>query len=138
VRIAVVADDLIWATRLADAVRGAGADPVLVRSAAALGEALAGTDRAIVDLTARAYDPLAAIAHAHAAGRRVLAVGQHDDADLRRRALAAGAERVFAYRALFERGTEKLARWLASPTPRERPVRLEHPPGPRRAPATSR
>ena len=48
----------------------------------------------IVDLTARAYDGIAAIAAAHAAGRPVLAVGQHDDVALRRRALAAGADRV--------------------------------------------
>jgi hypothetical protein len=34
----------------------------------------------------------------------VLAVGQHDDVDQRKRALARGAERVLAYRKLFEDG----------------------------------
>ena len=66
----------------------------------------------IVDLTARAYDGVDAIAVAHAAGRPVLAVGQHDDADLRRRALAAGADRVHPYRQLFEDGPRQMTRWL--------------------------
>ena len=116
-RVAIVADDLIWATRLADAVRAAGAEPVAARSGHGLAAALARSERAVVDLTARAYDPLVAIADAHAAGRRVLAVGQHDDAGLRRSALAAGAERVYAYRKLFQDGAATIAAWLASPTP---------------------
>ena len=66
----------------------------------------------IVDLTARAYDGVEAIARARAAGRPVLAVGQHDDAQLRRRALAAGADRVHPYRQLFEDGPRQIARWL--------------------------
>ncbi len=85
---------------------------VPVRSAAGLASALADVDRVIVDLTARAYDGVEAIAHAHAAGRPVLAVGQHDDAELRRRALAAGADRVQPYRLLFEDGPRQMARWL--------------------------
>ena len=64
-------------------------------------------------MTARAYDPIAAIALAHSAGRAVLAVGQHDDVALRRRALAAGADRVRPYRRLFEDGPRQLAAWLA-------------------------
>ena len=112
-RVAILADDLIWATRLADLVRGAAGKAVPVRTAAALVAALPGVDRVVIDLTARAYDGVAAIEIAHAAGRPVLAVGQHDDAELRRRALAAGAGRVFAYRRLFEDGPRQLAAWLA-------------------------
>jgi hypothetical protein len=67
----------------------------------------------IVDLTARAYDGIAAIATAHAAGRPVLAVGQHDDVDLRRRAKAAGADRIHPYRLLFEDGPRLVAAWVA-------------------------
>ena len=70
-------------------------------------------DRVIVDLTARAYDGVDAIVVARAAGRPVLAVGQHDDLDLRKRALAAGADRVYAYRKLFEDGPATLAAWIA-------------------------
>ncbi len=89
-------------------------EAVSVRSAAGLEAALAGVDRVIVDLTARAYDGVAAISVGRGAGRPVLAVGQHDDADLRRRALAAGADRVHPYRQLFEDGPRQLGRWLES------------------------
>jgi DNA-binding response OmpR family regulator len=86
---------------------------VPLRSAAGLDAALADVDGLIVDLTARAYDGVAAIATARAAGRPVLAVGQHDDRDLRRRALDAGATRVHPYRLLFEDGERKVGAWLS-------------------------
>ncbi len=69
---------------------------------------------AIVDLTARAYDGVEAVRIASGTGARVVAVGQHDDAALRRAAMAAGAERVYTYRALFEDGPRTLAAWLNS------------------------
>jgi hypothetical protein len=112
--VAILADDLIWATRLADLVRGADAVARTVRSAAALEAALPDVDRVVIDLTARAYDGVAAIALAHDAGLPVLAVGQHDDVDLRRRALAAGADRVHPYRRMFEDGPRQIAAWLAT------------------------
>jgi DNA-binding response OmpR family regulator len=95
-------------------VRGAGAEARPVRTTAALEAALPDVDRVIVDLTARAYDGLAAIVVAHAAGRPVLAVGQHDDVPLRKSALAAGADRVHPYRQLFEDGPRQIAAWLAT------------------------
>jgi DNA-binding response OmpR family regulator len=112
VRVAVLADDLVWSTRLADALRAAGAEPRPVRSLASLREIVPEVDRMIVDLTARAYDGIEAISAARAAGLPVLAVGQHDDHDLRKRALSAGADRVFAYRKLFEGGPATLGAWL--------------------------
>ena len=114
--VVVLADDLIWASRLADAVTAAGGTPRRARRAedfAQLLTAEGGNAFAIVDLTARAYDGLAAVGAARAAGARVVAVGQHDDAALRKAALAAGAERVFTYRALFEGGPRLLGAWLA-------------------------
>ena len=113
-QIAILADDLIWASRLAELVRGVGATPLAARSAAGLERLLAEVDGVIVDLTARAYDGVAAIAAASAAGRPVLAVGQHDDRELRRRALAAGASRVHPYRLLFEDGPRQVAAWLSA------------------------
>lgn len=107
--VVILADDLIWASRLEDAVRAAGAAPRRVRRA----EELAGASRAIVDLTARAYDGVGAIRALKTDGARVVAVGQHDDAEIRRAALEAGAERVFTYRALFEGGAKLLGAWLA-------------------------
>lgn len=121
-RIAVVADDLIWATRLADGVRRAGGEPVAVRSAAALEAALPTVQGAIIDLTARAYDGIAAVRLAAAAGRPAIAVGQHDDAETRRAATAAGASRVYAYRALFEHGDRVLEAWIATIAPIHQPT----------------
>lgn len=115
-RVAVLADDLIWSTRLATALRAAGAEPRPVRSLASLQQALPEVDRVVVDLTARAYDGVAAIELAHAAGLPVLAAGQHDDHELRKNALAAGADRVYAYRKLFEDGPATLGAWLVAPT----------------------
>ena len=116
--VAILGDDLIWSTRLSDAVSSAGATPKRVRRLADLELALDGGIRlVIVDLTAMAYDGVAAIERATGAGARVLAVGQHDDLALRQRALAAGAERVFAYRKLFEDGPATIGAWLAG-TPR--------------------
>jgi DNA-binding response OmpR family regulator len=113
--VAILADDLIWATRLADAVRAAGGRPNALRRLEDLGAFLDAADSpaVIVDLTARAYDGVEAIRRSHDAGARVVAVGQHDDAALRRAALGAGAVRVFTYRALFEDGARLLGRWLA-------------------------
>ena len=113
-RVAILADDLIWADRLVAAVRAAGGEPVAARSLDALAKALPTVDRVVVDLTARAYDGVAALTAVRDAGRPALAVGQHDDHELRRRALAAGADRVYAYRKLFEDGPATLGRWLAS------------------------
>jgi DNA-binding response OmpR family regulator len=114
-RVVVLAQDLIWADRLARAVEAAGAEPVRVASLERFEEALANSDAAIVDLTALAYDGVAAIQAATTAGARVLAVGQHDDHELRKRALAAGADRVYAYRKLFEDGPATIATWMGRP-----------------------
>ncbi len=112
-RVIVLAQDLIWADRLSRAVSAADADPVAAASLVQASAAFGAADAAIVDLTARAYDGLAAIAAARAAGLSVLAVGQHDDIELRKRALAAGADRVYAYRLLFEDGPATITAWLA-------------------------
>jgi 2,4-dienoyl-CoA reductase-like NADH-dependent reductase (Old Yellow Enzyme family) len=107
--IAVIADDLIWASRLAAAVERAGAK--VVRN---------GGDAFIVDLNGRAYDGLAKVAEAAAAGRPTIAVGQHEDVELRRRALAAGAVRVYSYNRFFREGPALVEKLLAElePVPR--------------------
>ena len=89
-RVAVLADDLIWATRLVDGVRRAGGEPVPVRTAGAVGrragDAVAGC---VVDLTARAYDGIEALRVAAAAGR----AGDRGRAARRRASAARGARR---------------------------------------------
>jgi DNA-binding response OmpR family regulator len=131
-RLLVLADDLIWSTRLVGHVRAAGLEAVPARSAAAFAAGLVTADGAIVDLTSRAYDGLAAIAAARDAGVPVLAVGQHDDHVLRRDALAVGADRVLAYRKLFDDGPATITRWLtaaaapaAAPDPADQPEPTE-------------
>ena len=115
--VVILADDLIWSTRLRDAVTAAGAIAQPARRLADFQRLLSAREApgglAIIDLTARGYDGVDAIRVAAAAGARVVAVGQHDDAALRSQALEAGAERVFTYRALFENGPRTLAAWLA-------------------------
>lgn len=112
-RVAVVADDLIWGTRLVDGVRRAGAEPVAIRTRAALESGLAGTDAAIVDTSARAYDPVEVLRVAAALGIAAIAVAPHVDVAMRRAAKAAGASRVHPYQVLFERGDRELTAWLA-------------------------
>ena len=116
-RIAVVADDLIWSTRLADGLRRAGADPVTVRAAGAVAAGMSGVDGVIVDTSARAYDPLEVLRAAATGGVPAIALAPHEAAELRQAALAAGASRVHPYRVLFERGDRVLAAWLASLAP---------------------
>lgn len=110
--VVILADDLIWATRLAELVRRSGRDAAHVRSLLELGAVLRPGGTTIIDLTARAYEGIPAVELAAHLDARILCVGQHDDLELRRRALDAGAERVLPYRALFERGPVLLARWL--------------------------
>ena len=115
--VAILADDLIWATRLSDAVRAAGGQPKPLRRLEDVQDHLSREWRGavvVIDLTARAYDGIEAILLAYEMGGRVVAVGQHDDAALRRAAIKAGAERVFTYRALFEDGPRLLRRWVAA------------------------
>jgi hypothetical protein len=115
--VVILADDLIWATRLADLVRGSGREPAHVRSLLQYGAALQPGCATIIDLTARAYEGIPAVEMAAHLDARILCVGQHDDHELRQRALAAGAQRVLPYRALFERGPTHLARWLETGEP---------------------
>ena len=69
---------------------------------------------AIVDLAARRFDGVAAIERVTEAGLPVVAVAEHDDQLTRKRALAAGATRVFSYRKFFEDGTRLVEGWLAA------------------------
>ena len=74
-------------------------------------------DLVAIDTTARSYAPVDLVRSAVEAGGRVLALAQHDDPELRAALTTAGAERVLAYRALFERGHEILAGLLGLPVP---------------------
>ena len=97
----MIADDLIWESRLRAAVERAGA--TAVRD---------GGEAVVVDLNGRAYDGVEAVARAAQSGRPTIAVGQHEDVALRKRALAAGARRVYSYNKMHTDGPDVIARLL--------------------------
>ena len=103
--VTVLADDLIWASRLRAAITNAGFQPLVARTA---GEIQGGFS--VIDLGGRAYDGVDAVRSAAAAGAVVLGVAQHEDVDLRKAALAAGARRVLSYNKLFSDGPNVIAR----------------------------
>jgi DNA-binding response OmpR family regulator len=108
--VAVLADDLIWASRLVAAIERAGATPLRATTAADLQRHLdGGVQAAVIDLNGRRYDGVAAVELAAASGRPTIAVGQHEDLELRRRALDAGAQRVYSYNKLFRDGPAVIA-----------------------------
>ena len=103
--VRVIADDLIWASRLRAAVERAGASAVG-----------SGGDAVVVDLNGRTYDGVRAVAEAAATGTPTIAVGQHEDLELRRRALAAGARRVYSYNKMHSDGPRLVAALLDGAT----------------------
>ena len=106
--VAVLADDLIWASHLRAAIEHAGGQPVAVKGADEIGAALV-----VIDLGGRAYDGIAAVRAAASAGATVLAVAQHDDIEVRKAALAAGAKRVLSYNKMFSDGPQVMERLMA-------------------------
>jgi DNA-binding response OmpR family regulator len=115
----------MWSTRITEAIRRAGGSPVALTSDRELEVALdayavgdrQSIDGAVVDLAARRIDGVAAIERVRAARLPVIAVAEHDDQLTRKRALGAGASRVFAYRKFFEDGTRLVEGWLAANAP---------------------
>ena len=105
--VCVLADDLIWASRLVAAVERSGATAGRASSLADLERMVEGdSDPAavLIDLNGRRYDGVGAVSLAARSGRPILAVGQHEDVELRKRALAASAWRVYSYNKLFRDG----------------------------------
>jgi DNA-binding NarL/FixJ family response regulator len=71
-----------------------------------------GSQAAVVDLGLRRQDAIQVIEGLVAAQVPVIAVGQHEDLALRKRALSAGAARVYSYDKLFRDGPDVIRRWL--------------------------
>jgi DNA-binding response OmpR family regulator len=113
--VLVVADDLMWATRLVSQAGRAGASARVVRDPSALDAALAESlpGLVVVDLGSHGFDGVAAISAASSRGLPVIGVSQHEDLALRKRALAAGAGRVYAYAKMHADGVSVLRDWLA-------------------------
>jgi hypothetical protein len=118
--VAVLADDLIWSSRLVAAIERAEATALRASTPVDLQRHLdAGARAAVIDLGGRRYDGIAAVEAAAASGLPTIAVGQHEDLALRRRALAAGAQRVYSYNKLFRDGPAVIAGLLARNAPAE-------------------
>jgi hypothetical protein len=117
-RLFILADDLMWATRLAGQGRTLGAEVVRLKSVdeLTLFDPLRSGDLIAIDTTTRGFEPVDAVRSAARFGR-TLALAQHDDPELRTALLGAGALRVMPYRALFERGHAILAGLLDLPLP---------------------
>lgn len=114
--MAVLADDLIWSSRLVAAVERSAARAVPSRTGSELERLLEQEEppsAVVIDLNGRTYDGVEQVRRASAAGRPVLAVGQHEDVGLRKRALSAGARRVYSYNKLFRDGPQVIADLLA-------------------------
>lgn len=105
----------MWATRLVSQAGRAGAAARVVRDTAALEAAVdeATPGLVVVDLGSRGLDGVAAISTASRRGVRVIGVAQHEDHDLRKRALSAGAGRVYAYAKMHADGVAVLREWLS-------------------------
>jgi len=87
----------------------------MVRTSTELDSALDGSAEeapVVVDLNGRAYDGVKLIEVAAEEGHPVIAVGQHEDTALRKRALCAGAIRVFSYNKMFTDGPRVVTQLL--------------------------
>ena len=110
----------MWSTRLAESVRRAGGRAVGLATNDELAIALEAADLdeqaalggAVVDLNGRRLDSIDAISRISAARLPVIAVAQHDDQLTRKRALKAGATRVFSYEKFFRDGTRLVTSWI--------------------------
>lgn len=117
----------MWSTRIVESVRRAGGSAIVLGTQADLAIALKAHEigdqpaisGAIVDLALRGFDGATAIGDVHVARLPVVAVAEHDDQLTRKRALAAGASRVFSYRKFFEDGTRLVQKWLEANAPPE-------------------
>ena len=115
----------MWSTRIIESIRRAGGSAVSFASDEELAIALEAYELddqltvsgAVVDLGGRRFDSMAAIERISSARLPVIAVAQHDDQVTRRRALQAGAMRVFSYRKFFEDGTRLVQAWLPLEAP---------------------
>jgi len=117
--VLVVGDDLMWSTRLLSQAARAGAFGRAVRDLTAMRAAVAEEhpDLVVVDLSGR-FAGVDAVGEAANAGLPVIAIAQHEAHELRRRALAAGARRVYANAKMHADGVDLLRRWLDRPADR--------------------
>jgi CheY-like chemotaxis protein len=93
-RVVVLCADLLFGSRLEGALRAAGHEVARVGSGEAAWEASADADVVVVDLTDPALDGAALVEGGAFSGARTLGFYAHVEVETRRRAEAAGFDRV--------------------------------------------
>ncbi len=114
-RVVAVFDDLLLGSNVLGMLRAAGHEAQLVGDPAAV--APNGADVLIVDLATTSFDGVALVERLRAAGElgetRTLGVYSHVDADTKRRAEAAGFDRVVPRSRMAREGAALVDRLLA-------------------------
>ncbi len=114
-RVAVVAPDLLFGSKLLETLKGADFDPVLVPDVAGLIETLAAEDVAaiVADLSVDGTERAEALAEARPDGVPVLACFAHVEPEVRAVALEAGLDQVVPRSRLAREGGALLQALLA-------------------------
>jgi hypothetical protein len=109
-RVVAFVPDLLFGSRVLEAIRSAGHEPVAAGDGEALAAALPGAQAAVVDLTDDAVARTELVAQARPDGVRVLGFYSHVEADVRRLALEAGFELVVPRSRMAREGAALVAR----------------------------
>jgi hypothetical protein len=115
-RVVVFVPDLLFGSRVLEAVRAAGHEPVQVFDADGLVSALEGAGGLIVDLTHDAASAVEQVTNLGPMVPPVLAFYSHVEADVRALALQAGFELVVPRSRMAREGSELVARLLTEPS----------------------
>jgi hypothetical protein len=114
-RVVVFVPDLLFGSRVLEAVRSAGHEPVQVSDAAALQAELSGASGLIVDLTHDASTAIERVVELRPRVPPVLAFYSHVEADVRALAMDAGFELVVPRSRMAREGAELVQRLLTIP-----------------------
>jgi hypothetical protein len=114
-RVVVFVPDLLFGSRVLEAVRSAGHEPVQVSDAAALQAELSGASGLIVDLTRDASTAIERVVELRPRVPPVLAFYSHVEADVRALAMDAGFELVVPRSRMAREGAELVQRLLTIP-----------------------
>jgi CheY-like chemotaxis protein len=112
-RVAALIPDLLFGSKVQGVLAQGGHDVALVAPEAAARDGLGGADVLVIDLVSPGVDGVALLAGLRDGGEldgvRTLATYSHVDADMRRRALDAGCDRVVPRSKMMREGAGLLA-----------------------------
>jgi DNA-binding NarL/FixJ family response regulator len=111
--VLVFEDNLMWSVRLANAARTLGHDPIVMTTVAEE----AGGEVAIVNLSARAFDPAEVVATLRSRGVKVVGHAGHKEKDLLQEGVSSGCDLVVTNSEIAHKLSSVLERATASPGP---------------------